>query len=449
MQVVEKSNEGLSRVLEVTVPQKELTDQLDAKIAEVGPRLRIKGFRPGKVPPAHVRKMFGKELMSEIVQDTLNASPQKALDEAKIRPAAPADLDLKSDMDKVIAGEADLAFEMAVEVMPEFDPIDPATLELKRPVYTADDEEVQAALKNIAAQNRTYEPKGGKAPKAADGDQVVIDFVGRVDGEAFQGGAAEDHALVLGSNTFIPGFEEQLVGVKAGDTKTVAVTFPEEYGAAHLAGKAAEFEVTVKEVRAAKDGDAQVDDEFAKKLGFDSAEKLTDAVRDQLNRPYNEASRFKLKRALLDALDEKHDFPLPEKMVENEFNSIWKQVEADKEAGNLPPEDAKKSDKKLKEEYRKIAERRVRLGLVLAEIGRRNNIQVTNEELNAAVNDQARQNPQFAKQIFEYYQRNPGAAAQLRAPIYEEKVCDMIFRVAKVEEEAVTKEALFEGDDDL
>jgi len=447
MQVVEKSNEGLSRVLSVTVPQKELTDQLDAKIAEVGPRLRLKGFRPGKVPAAHVRKVFGKELMSEIVQDTLNASPAKALEEANIRPAAPADLDLKSDIEKVLAGEADLAFEMAVEVMPEFEPIDPTTLELKRPTYKASDEDVNEALKNLASQGKTYEPKGGKAPKAADGDQVLIDFVGSIDGEKFEGGAAEDAPLVIGSGQFIPGFEEQLKGVKAGDAKTITVTFPEEYQAKHLAGKEAQFEVTVKEVRAPKEGEA--DDAFAQRLGLENLDKLKDAVRAQLDSQYAGASRFKLKRALLDVLDEKHDFPLPEKMVENEFKAIWQQVEADKNAGRLPEEDAKKSDDDLKAEYRKIAERRVRLGLVLAEIGRRNNVQVSDQELAQAITAEARQYPGQEKQIFDFYRNNPNAAAQLRAPIYEEKVCDMIFSTAKVEEEAVTKDDLFEGDDDI
>ena len=446
MQVVEKSNEGLSRVLEVTVPVKELTDQLDAKIAEVGPRLRLKGFRPGKVPPAHVRKVFGKELMSEIVQDTLNASPAKALEEAKIRPAAPADLKLNSDLDKVVAGEADLAFEMAVEIMPEFEPIDPSTLELKRPVYEASDADVDEALNNLASQNKTYETKGGKAPKAADGDMVVMDFVGRIDGEAFEGGSATDAQLVLGSGQFIPGFEDQLAGVKAGDTKTITVTFPEDYGAKHLAGKPAEFEITVKDVREAKE--AKADEDFAKRLGIESLDKLKEAVRGQLNQQYQSAARFKLKRALLDALDEKHSFELPEKMVENEFKSIWQQVEADKEAGRLPPEDAKKSDKELKDEYQKIAERRVRLGLVLAEIGRRNNVQVTDQEMAQAVTNEARRYPGQEKQVFDFYRSNPGAMAQLRAPIYEEKVCDMIFGVAKMEDQAVSKDDLFDGDEE-
>lgn len=447
MQVVEKSSEGLSRVLSVTVPQKELTDQLDAKIAEVGPRLKIKGFRPGKVPASYVRKMFAKEMMSEIVQDTLNQSPAKALEEAKIRPAAPADMKLNSDVEKVVAGEADLSYEMTVDVMPDFEPIDPATLKLTRPMYEATDADVAESLKNLTSQSKTYEAKGGKAPKAADGDMVVMDFVGRVDGEEFEGGSAKDAQLVLGSGQFIPGFEDQLKGAKAGDETLVKVTFPADYGAAHLAGKDAEFTVNVKEIRAAKD--AEADEEFAKRLGMESLDKLKDAVRAQLNEQYNGASRFKLKRALLDELDKKHDFDLPAKMVDNEFETIWAQVAADKEAGRLPPEDAKKSEKALKGEYRKIAERRVRLGLVLAELGRRSQITVTDQELGQAITAEARRYPGQEKQVFDFYRANPNAASQLRAPIYEEKVCDMIFRVAKVTDKKVKKDDLFEGEDDI
>jgi trigger factor len=447
MQVVEKSNEGLSRVLTVTVPQKELTDQLDAKIAEVGPRLKIKGFRPGKVPASYVRKMFAKEMMSEIVQDTLNQSPAKALEEAKIRPAAPADMKLNSDVDKVVAGEADLSYEMTVDVMPDFEPIDPATLKLTRPMYEASDADVADSLKNLTSQSKTYEAKGGKAPKAADGDMVVMDFVGRVDGEEFEGGSAKDAQLVLGSGQFIPGFEDQLKGSKGGDEKLVKVAFPADYGAAHLAGKDAEFTVNVKEIRASKD--AEVDEEFAKRLGMESLDKLKDAVRAQLNEQYNGASRFKLKRALLDELDKKHDFDLPAKMVDNEFETIWVQVAADKEAGRLPEDDAKKTEKALKAEYRKIAERRVRLGLVLAELGRRSQITVTDQELGQAITAEARRYPGQEKQVFDFYRANPNAAAQLRAPIYEEKVCDMIFRIAKVTDKKVKKDDLFEGEDDI
>jgi trigger factor len=446
VQVVEKSNEGLSRVITVTVPAADLNAKLDAKIAEMTPRMNIKGFRPGKVPAAHVRKMYGRDMMGEIVNELVNETSQKALDDSKVRPAAPAEIKPTSDMDAVVAGKADLAYEMAVEVMPEFEPIDPKTLKLTRPVYQASDEDVDAALKELASQAKSYEKKTAKTAKAADGDQLLIDFVGRIDGEAFEGGSATDAALTIGSGQFIPGFEEQLTGAKAGDEKTVSVTFPEDYGAKHLAGKAAEFAVTVKEVRGPKE--TPVDDDFAKQVGLESLESLKDVMRKNLEQQYAQASRFKLKRALLDALDSKHDFPLPPKMVEAEFDGIWRQVEGDKAAGRLSPEDAKKSDKKLKDEYRKIAERRVRLGLVLAEIGRANEVQVNDQELNNALMAEARNYPGQEREVLEFYRQNPNAAAQLRAPIYEEKVCDLIFDKAKVTDKPVAKEELEADDED-
>lgn len=446
MQVVEKSAAGLSRVIEVTVPAAELNEKLDARIKEVAPQMKLKGFRPGKVPASHVRKAYGRDLMGEIVNTTLNESSQKALDEAKVRPAAPAEMKLTSDMDKVITGEADLAYEMSLEVMPEFTPVDPKTLKLERPVYEATDADIEETLKELASQSKSYEDKTGKTVKAADGDQLTIDFVGKIDGEAFEGGSAEDADLVIGSNRFIPGFEEQLKGAKVGDEKVVEVTFPEDYQAAHLAGKAATFDVTVKAIKA--EAETKVDDDFAKRLGLEDLEKLKSILKDNLNQQYTNAARFKLKRALLDQLDEGHSFDLPPKMVEAEFDGIWRQVEADKEAGRLPEEDAKKSDKALKEEYRKIAERRVRLGLVLAEIGRANNVGVTDQELNNALMAEARNYPGQERQVLDFYRQNPEAAAQMRAPIYEEKVCDLIFNQAEMTDKPISKDELMKEDEE-
>ena len=408
--------------------------------------MKLKGFRPGKVPVSHVRKTYGRDLMGEIVNDALNQSSQKALDDAKLRPAAPAEMKLVSDMDKVVAGQEDLSYEMALEVMPDFKPVDPKSLKLTRPVYEAADADLDEALKELAGQAKTYEDKGGKAPKAAEGDQLTIDFVGKIDGEVFEGGSAEDADLVIGSNRFIPGFEEQLTGAKVGDEKTIEVTFPENYQAAHLAGKAATFDVTVKALKAPKD--SEIDDDFAKRLGLELLDKLKELLRDNLNQQYKGAARFKLKRALLDELDEKHSFDLPPKMVEAEFDGIWQQVEADKEAGRLTEADAKKSDKKLKEEYRKIAERRVRLGLVLAEIGRENNVTVTDQELNNAIIAEARNYPGQEQAVLNFYRQNPNAAAGMRAPIYEEKVCDLIFDQAEVKDEPISKEDLLKDDEE-
>jgi trigger factor len=446
MQVVEKSSEGLSRVIAVTIPAAELNEKLDARLKEVAPQMKLKGFRPGKVPVAHVKKTFGRDLMGEIVNAALNETSQKALDEAKVRPAAPAEMKLTSDMDKVLTGGEDLAYEMELEVMPDFTPVDPKTLKLNRPTYEASDADLDEALKELAGQAKTYEDKKGKTVKAAEGDQLTIDFVGKIDGEAFEGGSATDADLVIGSNRFIPGFEEQLKGVKVGEEKTIEVTFPEDYQAKHLAGKAATFDVTVKAIKA--EAETKVDDDFAKRIGIESLDKLKELLRSNLNQQYTGAARFKLKRALLDELDKAHDFPLPPKMVEAEFDGIWQQVQADKDAGRLPPEDAKKSEKKLKEEYRKIAERRVRLGLVLAEIGRANNVQVTDQELNQAIMNEARNYPGQERQVLDFYRQNPNAAAQMRAPIYEEKVCDLIFNVAEVTDTPISREELLKDEDE-
>jgi len=447
MQVVEKSNEGLSRVIAVTIPVAELNQKLDAKLKEVAPQMKLKGFRPGKVPTSHVKKTFGRDLMGEIINDALNTSSQKALDDAKVRPAAPAEMKLTSDMDKVIAGQDDLAYEMSLEVMPDFTPVDIKTLKLKRPTYEATDADLDEALNELAGQAKSYEDKKGKTVKAAEGDELTIDFLGKLDGEPFEGGAAEDAQLVIGSNRFIPGFEEQLKGAKVGEEKVINVTFPEDYQAKHLAGKAVTFDVTVKAIKA--EAPAVVDEDFAKRIGLESLDKLKELLRDNLNQQYKGAARFKLKRALLDELDKAHDFPLPPKMVDAEFDGIWGQVQADKEAGRLPEEDAKKSEKKLKDEYRKIAERRVRLGLVLAEIGRANNVQVSDQELNNAIMNEARNYPGQERQVLDFYRQNPNAAAQMRAPIYEEKVCDLIFDTAKVTDSKITKEDLLKEDDDL
>ncbi len=266
MQVVEKSNEGLSRVIAVTVPAAELNSKLDAKLKEVAPQMKLKGFRPGKVPVAHVKKTFGRDFMGEIINDTLNQTSQKALDDAKLRPAAPAEMKLISDMDKVIAGQEDLSYEMALEVMPDFTPVDPKTLKLKRPTYEASDADLDEAMTELAGQAKSYEDKKGKAVKAAEGDEVTIDFLGKLDGEPFEGGAAEDTQLVIGSNRFIPGFEEQLKGAKVGEEKVLNVTFPEDYQAAHLAGKAVTFDVKVKAIKA--EAPAVVDEDFAKRIGI-------------------------------------------------------------------------------------------------------------------------------------------------------------------------------------
>ena len=445
MQIVEKSGEGLSRVYGVTVPVADLTEKLEARIAEITPTLNIKGFRPGKVPTAHVRRLYGKALMGEVLEQTISETSQKVIADNNLRPAGEPDLKPDGDLNAVIDGNADLSYELSLDLMPDFTPVDASTLELKRPVYEPAEAEVDEAVAELAKQNRTFEPRTGKTVKAKDGDLVVIDFVGKLDGEAFEGGSATDAELTLGSGQFIPGFEEQLVGAKPDTDVEVKVTFPENYQAANLAGKEAVFEVKVKEVKAPVETVA--DDAFAEKLGIENLEKLRELLKTNLAEQYNRASRFKLKRALLDQLDTKHDFPLPPKMVEAEFASIWSQVQQDKTNGSLPADDAEKTDEQLEAEYRKIAERRVRLGLVLAEVGRAENVQVTDQELAEAMRQEAMRYGPQAQQIFDLFRQNPNAQAQLRAPIFEDKVVDLIVSKAKVEDEKVSKEELLKEDD--
>ena len=393
MEVTQTKSEGLSRTFAIKVPASELQAKLDERIEEIRPQMKL----------------------------------------------------IDGDMEAVVKGEADLSYNMNVDVMPEFEPADVTKLTITRPVAEVSQEQIDEALARIAEQNTQYEPRA-KTAKAKDGDAVVMDFVGKIDGEAFEGGSAEQQTLVLGSGQFIPGFEDQLVGVKAGEEKEVTVTFPEEYGAEHLAGKEAVFEVKVHEVRAPKTAD--VDDEFAKGLGLESLEQLTGLVKDQLKAEHDGASRAKAKRNLLDQLDEAHSFDLPPNMVEQEFNQIWQQLQAEMDAGRTADEDKDKSEDELKEEYRKIAERRVRLGLVLAEIGRVADVRISEQEVNQALVREARQYPGQEQQVVEFFRNNPGAMAQLRAPIYEDKVVDHILEVAEITEETVSREDLFKEDDE-
>jgi len=443
MQIKELSAEGLSKTFSVTVPKEDLAVKLEAKIKEMQPQVSLKGFRPGKVPANHIRKMFGQSIMNDIVQEVVNESSQKAMNDNNIRPAGQPQIDLRANGEEVTKGKADLEYQLTVESIPESDPVDPEKLKFTRLVHEADQKDIDERLKELSSSQKTYKKKA-KTAKAKKEDAVLIDFVGTVDGVAFEGGAMEGHQLVLGSGTFIPGFEDQLIGAKAGDELDVKVTFPDPYQSADLAGKDAVFATKVIEVQGAKD--SEIDDDFAKKFGLESADALKDAVKEQYEAELSGQSRLRLKRAILDELDKKHKFDLPPNMVEAEFNNIWTQVQAEKEAGNLDEEDANKTDKQLEKDYRKIAERRVRLGLVLAEMGQKHEIQITNEELQSAMIAEARQYPGQEQQVIEFYQKNPQAIAQLRAPIYEEKVVDLIVEKAKMTDKKVDKDTLFEED---
>jgi len=440
MQLTERRSEGLLRVYDVTVPAAELQQKLNAKIEEVRPRVRINGFRPGKVPASHIRKVYGPSMMQDIINDAVQKSTKESLE--KVRAASEPSLDLKSDMNQVVAGTQDLQFELTLEVMPDFEPTDLKDIAITRPVAPVEDAQVEEQLNELAKANRGFEDK---ADAAADGDQVNIDFVGRIDGEAFQGGSAQGANLVIGSKQFIPGFEEQLIGAKEGDERTLKVSFPDDYPVADLKGKAAEFETKVNKVRKPKEGGP--DDAWAAEIGFENLNALKEALKQRIESEHTQQSRAKAKRALFDKLDETHDFELPPRMVEAEFNSIWRQIEADKAQGRLDPSDEGKSDEDLKAEYRAIAERRVRLGLVLAEIGRRNKLEVSDQEVAQAIQAQARNYPGQERQIFEAYQRNPQMVASVRAPLYEEKVVDYILELIKVTNETVSREELFKDED--
>jgi trigger factor len=440
MQLTERRSEGLLRVYDVVVPASELQQKLNAKIAEVQPRVRINGFRPGKVPASHIRKVYGQGMMQDIINETVQKSTKEGL--ANVRAASEPSLDLKSDINKVIAGSEDLQFELSLEVMPEFEPVELKTIKITRPTAPVADEQVNEALRELANAQRGFEEKQGPAE---DGDQLVVDFVGRVDGEAFDGGSASDAAIIIGSNRFIPGFEEQLVGAKAGEERTLKVTFPDDYPVESLRGKAAEFETKVKNVRAPKAGEP--DDAWATQLGFDSLNAVKDALRQRIENDHAQQSRAKAKRQLFDQLDAGHDFDLPPRMVEAEFDQIWRQIEQDRAQGRLDPSDEGKSDAALKKEYRDIAERRVRLGLLLAEIGRRHKLEVSDEEVGRAIAAQARNFPGQEQQVFEAYRRNPQLVAQVRAPLYEEKVVDYMMELIEVTNQIVNRDELFADDE--
>ena len=439
MNIKEVSVEGLSRELQITVPAADLVAKLDARIDEIKGTLQLKGFRPGKVPAAHIRKTYGDQLMGEVIQETVSETSQKMLTEREERPAMQPEIKLVGEVDPVIQGEGDLVYDIVFDVIPAIDLIDFSTVKLTRPVVEVDDEKVDEALERLASSRKDFEPRG-KTAKAREGDRVKIDFVGRIDGEAFEGGTAEGFELELGSGQFVPGFEDQLVGTKAGDTKDVEVSFPEDYGNAELAGKPSVFGVTVHEVCAPKE--AEINEEFATSMGMESLEKLRDAIRDQIGNDYGQMSRGHLKKDLLDQLSDGHSFELPPSMVMLEFDQIWQQFQNELEQQGQKMEDLDESEDDLRAEYKEIAERRVRTGLVLAEVGSKNEIGVTQEELNQGLMQRVQQFPGQEQQVLEYFQKNPEAMAQIRAPLFEEKVVNFICEMADVTDTPVSVEAL-------
>jgi len=446
MNVTETSANGLQRELKVIVGAEELEQRLSSRLDELKGKAHIKGFRPGHVPKEHLRKIYGRSVMAEVVQQTVAETSREALSQRDERPAFQPRVGLPEDeaeIDKIFAGQGDLAYTLSFEVLPKVDVMDLTGLALEKPVTPVTDKDIDQAIERILATNQNFKPKDGTAKK---GDRVTIDFVGKLDGEAFEGGTAQDAPILLGSGGFVPGFEEGLMGVKTGEERVVDATFPENYPEAQLAGKAVKFEVKVKEVAAPET--PKLDDEFAKSLGVESVAQMRDTVRARMEQDRALASRLKVKRALLDALNEAHSFELPPTLVDNEFQAIWTQVMRDLEQSKKTFEDEGTTEEKARQDYRDIAARRVRLGLLLSEIGTRNQITVTDDELNRALLDRVRQFPGQERQVYDYYRNNPQMLGELRAPIYEDKVVDYVIELAKITEKPVSVEELYADADD-
>jgi trigger factor len=433
MEVTELPAEGLKRQFKIVVPAGDLSAKVDERLAEMARTAQMPGFRAGKVPVGLLKKQYGQALFGEAVEQAVNSSTAKAIEDRGLKPAMQPRVDLKQ-----LEEGKDVEFEVAIEVLPEIGKLDFSDVALERLKATVPDKDVDEAIDRIAKANREQKPVDPPRP-AQKGDAIKLDFVGSVDGKEFPGGAAQDYTLEIGSGSFIPGFEDQLIGAEVGKEVDVKVTFPAEYGAPELAGKDAVFKCTIKEILEFVDKPA--DDELAKKNNFENLEAMRKAVADRIGQDYARISRSMIKRQLLDKLADAHKFAVPEGLVESEFNAIWQRIEEAKKNGQKLEDD----EEKMRKEYRDIAERRVRLGLLLADVGRSNSIDVTPEELNQAVMREAMRYPGQERQVLEFYGKNAELKEQLRAPIFEEKTVDFILELAKVAEKPVTPEELLEA----
>jgi len=447
MQVKETLSEGLKREYAVILPKAELDSKANEKLASIKGQVNLAGFRPGKVPLPHLKRVYGKSVMSEVIEQAISDANNKIMADGGFRLAMEPKVELASKDEKsikaVIEGKADLAYTVAMEILPKIELADFSKIKIEKPVAAITDSDVDDAVRKIAEGMRSFSPKEGKAQL---GDRVTISFVGTIDGEKFEGGTGDEVPVVIGAGRMIPGFEDQLIGLVAGEGGTVNVRFPDDYAVAAVAGKDAKFEVKVGQVQSPDE--IKVDEDFATKLGMESLEKLKNNVRERLAYENFFASRQKAKRKLLDQLDQLHKFEIPPTLVDQEFEGIWQQIQKDLETRRTTFEQEGTSEEKARIEYRKIADRRVRLGLVLAEIGEKNAIKVSEEELNRAVIDQARQYRGQEQQIVDYYRKNPLALAQLRSPIFEDKIIDFLLELVEVTELPVTKEELLKEDED-
>jgi trigger factor len=448
MQVNETVADGLKHEFQVSVPAADIEAKADAQLADMKGKVRLNGFRPGKVPTAHLKKLYGRSVMAETVEKTIQETNSQIFTERGFKLATEPKVTLPTEekaVEAILTGKSDLTYTVAIEVVPAIALADFKSFAVEKPVADVTDKDVDDAIKRIADQNRDFSDKGEGA-KAESGDRVTISFKGSIGGTPFDGGTGEGIQVLIGSNTFIPGFEDQLIGIAKDETRTLKVPFPKNYANAELAGKDAEFETTATLIEAPKD--KAIDDEFAKALGLESLDKLKEAARERLAVEYAGATRQRVKRTLLDRLDETHRFDAPQSLVDEEFNLMWNSIKAEMESGGKTFADEDTTEEAAKEEYRKIADRRVRLGLVLSEIGEKNKITVTDDEVSRAVIERARQMPGREKEVWDYYRSNANALAQLRAPIFEDKVVDFILELANVTEKKVSREDLYKDDDE-
>jgi trigger factor len=437
----------LKHEFQISVPASDLDAKADARLVDLKDKVRLNGFRPGKVPVSHLKKVYGRSVMAETVEQTIRDTNTKIFTERGFRLATEPKVTMPTEekaVEDILTGKSDLNYTVSIEVVPSIQLADFKGFSVEKPVADVTDTDVDEAIKRIADANRGYAAKG-EAAKAENGDRVTVSFKGSIDGTPFDGGTGENIQVVVGSNTFIPGFEEQLLGMAAGETRNLKVSFPKNYTNLDLAGKPAEFETTASLIEAPQD--TEINDEFAKMLGLESLDKLKEAARERLAAEYAGATRQRVKRMLLDRLDEAHRFEAPPSLVDEEFNLMWNSIRAEMESGGKTFADEDTTEEAAKEEYRQIADRRVRLGLVLSEIGEKNKITVTEDEVSRAVIERARSMPGREKEVWEYYQKNANALAQLRAPIYEDKVVDFILELANVTEKKVTREELYKDED--
>jgi len=440
MQVTETLNQGLKREIKIVVPAGDLEVRLAERLADARGKVRLNGFRPGKVPATHLRKMYGKSFMAEVINEILQDARRSVLAERGERAAMQPKIEMSEDekeVEKIFGGTADFVFTLNYEILPKIEVKDVSVIEVTREIVDVPEKEIDAQVERVLSSTRTYTEKKGKAE---NGDQVTIDYLGKLGDEPFEGGADKDTRLVLGSGMFIPGFEEQLVGVEAGDETQITLTFPENYSAAHLAGKEAVFDVKVKEV--AGPDELKIDDEAAKKLRLESLIRLREVVGEQIESQYGSLTRQKVKRQILDALDKDYRFETPEQLIDVEFNNIWNQITAELQQAGRTFEDEDTTEEEARDEYRQLAERRVRLGLVLSVIGEEAGVTVSDEELQRAVYAHVRQYLGQEKEVFEFFRRTPDAVANLRAPIFEEKVIDYLLGKINVTDKKVTTEEL-------